>query len=62
MQLERTRAEIAQRISNACVVPRERLFTFAARMADIEIRCERRNAKLQEVMDDLSRFPAERAD
>ena len=61
MHLERTRSEIARRISNACVVPRERLITFAAKMADIEIRCERRNAKMQEALD-LPPFQAERAD
>jgi hypothetical protein len=59
MRLERAQSEIAERVSQGCVVSTQRLSAFAARMADLEVKCEMRLRKYEEA---LSLRPSVRAD
>lgn len=59
MRFERAQAEIAERVSHTCIVSPIRLSAFAARMADLEVKSEMRNARLRDV---LSPRPVIRAD
>lgn len=59
MRFQRAHSEISARVSQDCVVSSQRLSAFAARMADLEIKCELRLRKFEEA---LSPRPAGRAD